>query len=96
MPTARLKDKAITVPDEVLDELELAEGDAFEVVIAGGLIVLKPHQEDCAERHPEIDAALEAALKEVEEGRVTPAFGSAEEFEAYRRTKAYQELLESE
>lgn len=95
MPTTRLKDKAIAVPDDVLDALGLSEGDEFELVVRDGFIVLKP-REEVVERHPDIDAALEEGLRDIEEGRVTPAFASAKEFEVYRRTEAYRKLLESD
>ncbi|MDQ3396719.1 MAG: AbrB/MazE/SpoVT family DNA-binding domain-containing protein [Deinococcota bacterium] len=90
MPTAKLKDNAIAMPDEVLDELGLEEGDAFEILIQDDVIVLKL-QETCGElakRHPEIDAALEEGLHDIAEGRVSPAFASVEEMKAYLKNKS--------
>jgi bifunctional DNA-binding transcriptional regulator/antitoxin component of YhaV-PrlF toxin-antitoxin module len=82
MPTAKLKDKAIAVPDEVLDELGLDEGIEFDVLVQGDVIVLKVQEEDVV-RHPEIDAALEVALKEVEEGLTIGPFETIEKLREY-------------
>jgi bifunctional DNA-binding transcriptional regulator/antitoxin component of YhaV-PrlF toxin-antitoxin module len=82
MPTAKLKDKAIAVPDEVLDELGLDEGTKFDVLVQGDVIVLKVQEEDVV-RHPEIDAALEVALKEVEEGLTIGPFETIEKLREY-------------
>lgn len=45
------------------------------------LLILTP--EEVAPRHPEIDAALAEALEDVRAGRVTPAFDSMKEYEAW-------------
>lgn len=49
-------------------------------------IVLIP--EDVAPRHPEIDAAIAEGLEDIRAGRATPAFTTAMEYRAWRRTTA--------
>lgn len=85
MPLARVKQKGqVTIPATIREELGLREGDYVEVTTKGGRVVLTP--QEIAPRHPAIDAALAEALKEERAGRISPAFGSVEEFEAWLKT----------
>jgi len=45
------------------------------------------------ERHPEIDAALAEALEDERAGRLSPAFQTAEEIEAWQKTDTYKKLI---
>ncbi len=93
MPLAKVKQKGqVTIPAEIRERLALEEGDDLEVTVENGRIVLIP-QDEAVERHPEIDAAVAEGLTDLREGRITPAFESMEEFEAYRRTEAYKEFV---
>lgn len=74
----------VTLPSKLRQQAGLGVGDYVEVTQEGGRIVLIP--QDVAPRHPEIDAALREALADVEEGRVTPGFGSMEEYQAWQNT----------
>ena len=95
MALTKLKPRGqVTIPAEIRARLSLADGDALEVTVDDGRIVLTPHEP--AERHPAIDAAIEEGLTDVRAGRVTPAFESMEEFEAYRRTEAYRKLVDKD
>ena len=87
MPKAHIRgDKlTVTIPAEVRDEFPVRDGDEIEVSAEDGRIVLTPKVE-MAERHPEIDAALAEALEDERAGRVSPAFQSMKEFEAWLRT----------
>ena len=51
----------------------------------GDRIVLTP--QEIAPRHPEIDAAIAEGLGDIRAGRVSPAFESAEEFDAWLETE---------
>jgi antitoxin component of MazEF toxin-antitoxin module len=97
MAVAKLRDRSIRVPQEVLDAFDLAEGDEFDVNIEDGGIVLRLRKETLdAERLEHIRAAVAEGLEDYHAGRVTPAFESMEEFEAYRKTEEYRKLAASE
>jgi len=54
--------------------------------------VLTP-KEKVAERHPEIDAALAEGLADARAGRLSPAFETAEEIEAWQKAEEYRKFL---
>lgn len=87
MSTAKLREKTIELPDEVLEELGLKEGDELDVGVEDDTIVLRHREVDEAERDPATDAAIDEGLKALEEGDVTPAFDSIDELVAYLKTK---------
>ena len=96
MPLTKVKPKGqVTIPAEIRERLALEEGDPLEVTVEDGRIVLTP-KEPAAERHRAIDAAIAEGLADLRAGRVTPAFERMEEFEAYRRTEAYRELVDKD
>ena len=95
MALAKVKQKGqVTIPAPIRERLALVEGDYLEVTVEDSRIVLTP--KEVVDRHPAIDAAIKEGLADVAAGRVTPAFGSMEEFEAYRQTEAYRELLDKD
>lgn len=75
----------VTIPADMRKEIAVHDGDEIEVSTEDGRIVLTP-QEAAAERHPEIDAALAEALEDERAGRLSPAFKSMKEFEAWLET----------
>ncbi|HZU89074.1 MAG TPA: hypothetical protein VE993_07435 [Stellaceae bacterium] len=50
-------------------------------------------KEKVAERHPEIDAALAEGLADARAGRLSPAFETAEEIEAWQKAEEYRKFL---
>ena len=94
MSLVRVKRKhQVTIPVKIREMLELDEGDLLNVEVEGNRIVLTPQ---VAVERLDIRAAIQEGLEDVKQDRVTPAFESMEEFEAYRQTDAYRELIESE
>jgi antitoxin component of MazEF toxin-antitoxin module len=87
VPKAHIRKGRLTIalPDDILEELDVRDGDELEVSGEGGRIVLT-RKEDPAERHPEIDAAIAEGLADLRAGRVSPAFQSMKEFEAWLKT----------
>lgn len=77
--------RAIPVEDAQPDVTE-AVRVAEEEYARGQTVRLEDPRQDAAPRHPEIDAALAPALEDVRAGRLTPAFSSMEEYNAWRRT----------
>jgi antitoxin component of MazEF toxin-antitoxin module len=77
----------VTIPADMREEIAAHDGDEIEVSTESGRIVLTPHQEEIAERHPEIDKAIAEGLADIRAGRVTPAFESMEEYQAWRKTE---------
>jgi len=55
--------------------------------------IVRTRDAEQAKRHPEIDVAIEEGLRDFREGRVTPVFRNAKEFNAYRKTKEYKKLI---
>jgi AbrB family looped-hinge helix DNA binding protein len=95
MALAKVKRKGqVTIPAPIRERLALVEGDYLEVTVEDSRIVLTP--KEVVDRHPAIDAVIEEGLADVAAGRVTPAFESMEEFETYRQTGAYRELLDKD
>lgn len=81
MSLIKVKQKfQVTIPDSIRKAAGLAVGDYLEALVEGNNIVLKPKAQ--AERAA-IEAALEAGLRDYEEGRVTPAFKNMKEFEEH-------------
>jgi AbrB family looped-hinge helix DNA binding protein len=75
----------VTIPAEIRDEIAAHDGDEMEVSTEGDRIVLTP-KEEMTERHPAIDAALAEGLADIAAGRVSPAFGSVQEWKAWLKT----------
>jgi AbrB family looped-hinge helix DNA binding protein len=75
----------VTIPADIREEIAAHNGDEIDVRTEDGRIVLIP-KEEVAERHPEIDAALAEGLADMRTGRVSPAFKSMVEFEAWLKT----------
>ena len=75
----------VTIPEAIRDEIAALDGDEIDVSAEGDRIVLTP-KDDLAEGHPEIDAALAEALEDERAGRISPAFDTMEELEAWFKT----------
>jgi AbrB family looped-hinge helix DNA binding protein len=75
----------VTIPAAVREEIAAHNGDEIDVRTEDGRIVLIP-KEEVAERHPEIDAAIAEGLADIRARRVSPAFHTMEEFEAWLKT----------
>jgi AbrB family looped-hinge helix DNA binding protein len=87
MPLVRVKQKfQVTIPDDVRKQAGLEVGDFLEASTKGNVITLKP--KTIVDRHPEIDARLREALKDIKEGRVSPAFSSAKAATQYLHRQA--------
>jgi len=92
MPLARVKHKGqVTIPADIRAEIGLDEGDYVEVTTEGSRVVLTP--KEIVDRHPAIDAALAEALEDERAGRLSPAFQTAEEIEAWQKTDDYKKLI---
>ena len=93
MPLAKVKQKGqVTIPAKIRGELGLDEGDYVEVSREGSRIVLTP--KETVDRHPAIDAALAEALEDERTGRMTPAFDSMKELEAWLKTSEGKKFSE--
>ena len=79
----------VTIPARIREAVAVRDGDELEVTSEDGRIVLTP----VAERHPEIDAGLAEALEDERAGRLSPAFQTAEEIEAWQKTDNYKKLI---
>lgn len=84
MPQAKLRPKAqITIPKEIVDELNLSEGDVLDVTVSKGKIVLDPQavvaKDEAWLYTPEAQASLEHGLKDIEAGRTHGPFDNAED-----------------
>ena len=89
MSRLKLERGTLTLPPKLRRALKV-EADGYleaEPVEDGVLLKRVP------ERDPVVEAAIAEGLEDVRAGRVTPAFESIEEFEAYRRTDAYKRFL---
>jgi predicted transcriptional regulator len=51
---------------------------------------------EIAPRHPDIDAALAEGLADIQAGRVSPAFTTAEEIAAWQKTAEYKKFIGKE
>jgi AbrB family looped-hinge helix DNA binding protein len=67
----------VTLPQDVRDELALAEGDLLEASVENHAIILKPKV--VVDRR--IDEAIEEGRKDYREGRFLGPFNTVEEFE---------------
>ncbi len=83
-----------TLPPDIRDEIASLDGDEIEVHTEDGRIVLTP--KEIAARHPEIDAALAEGLADARAGRLSPAFETAEEIEAWQKTEEYKKFIGKE
>ena len=85
MPLVKVKEKGqVTLPAKIRERHGLNVGDYVEVREEGNRIVLVPQA--VAPRHPEIDGALKEALDDERAGRVTPAFKTMADLEAWLET----------
>ncbi len=82
----------VTIPAEIREEIAAHDGDEIDVRTEDGRIVLTP-KEEVAERHPQIDAALEEGLADVRAGRLSPAFRTAKEIEDWQKTEDYKKFI---
>jgi AbrB family looped-hinge helix DNA binding protein len=91
MPKVQVRgDKlTVTIPAGIREAVAVHDGDELEVTSEDGRIVLTP----VVERHPEIDAALAEALEDERAGRLSPAFQTAEEIEAWQKTDNYKKFI---
>ena len=81
MPMTKVKERfQVTIPPTICQAADLVVGDDLEVAWEGNLIVLKPQ---AVVKDAATEAAIAAGLRDYQEGRVTPAFSSMEEFEEY-------------
>jgi len=92
MPLVRVKHKGqVTIPAKLRGELGLAEGDYVDISREGSRIVLTPKV--AVDRHSAIDTALTEAFADERAGRVSPAFASVGELQAWRRTIGYKKFI---
>ena len=70
----------ITLPNALREQAGIGIGDLLEVEFNGQYLTLKPREIVNPET---VDAAIQAGLRDVQEGRVTPAFKSMQEFEEF-------------
>jgi hypothetical protein len=92
MSRLKVEHGTLTLPAKLLRALEVEDDGYLEALPVEGGVLLKP----VSERDPAVEAAIAEGLEDLRAGRVTPAFESTEEFEAYRRTDAYKRFLEGE
>ena len=92
MSRVKVEHGTLTLPPKLRRALEVEDDGYLEAEPVEGGVLLKP----VSERDPAVEAAIAEGLEDVKAGRVTPAFESMEEFEAYRRTDAYKRFLEGE
>ena len=81
MPMTKVKARfQVTIPPAICQAADPVVGDDLEVAWESNLIVLKPQVlvKDAA-----TEAAVVAGLRDYRKGRVTPAFSSMEELEAF-------------
>ncbi len=79
----------VTIPARIREAVAVHDGDELVVTSEDGRIVLTP----VAEQHPEIDAALAEGLEDERAGRLSPAFQTAEEIEAWQKTDNYKKFI---
>ena len=92
MPLAKVKKKGeITIPADIREALGLDIGDYVEITREGDRIVLTPME--IVERDPVIDEALAEALEDERAGRISPAFKTAEEIEAWQKTEDFKKFI---
>ena len=79
MPTVKLgRSRQIVIPKKLYDALRLAPGDYLEVELyEGNRLLVTP--KELVDKHPEIDQRLADAEEDVQAGRVSGPFTTAEE-----------------
>lgn len=81
----------VTIPAAIREAVAAHDGDEMEVTAEGDRIVLTA--KETVEHHPDIDAALAEAREDERAGRLSPAFETAEEIEAWQKTADYQKFI---
>jgi antitoxin component of MazEF toxin-antitoxin module len=82
----------VTIPAELRDEIAVHDGEDIDISAEGGRIVLTP-KEETTERHPAIDAAIAEGLADERAGRLSPAFETAEEIEAWQKSEGFKKFI---
>lgn len=86
MPLVRIKEKfQVTLPVSIREKAGLEVGDVLEAEVKGKKITLTPQ---AVVDRDLIEKRLAEALKDIEEGRVSPAFTSATSAIRYLRRQA--------
>ena len=86
MPTVKLgRSRQVVIPKKIHDDLGLKPGDLLEVDREGDKVVFTP--KELVDRDS-IEKRLAEALKDIGEGRVSPAFTSATSAIRYLRRQA--------
>jgi AbrB family looped-hinge helix DNA binding protein len=86
MPLVAVKTKyQVTIPQELRERLDIAEGDLLEADVKNGKLVFTP--KSVIDRDPRIDAALDIALKEVKQGKTVGPFDSVEDMKGSLKRK---------
>ncbi len=85
MALVKVKQKyQVVIPEAVRRKIPIAVGDMIEVVVQGRTIVLKPKL--VVDRDP-VEESIEEGLRDLAEGRVSPAFRSAKEMRSWLDSK---------
>ena len=88
MPTIKVKEKfQITIPNAVRKAAGLAVGDSLEAVLEGKKIILAPQTSQAPDQ---LEAALEAGLRDYEDGKVIGPFKDMTEYRQYKQTQPKQ------
>jgi AbrB family looped-hinge helix DNA binding protein len=78
MPLVKVKHKfQVTIPTEIREKTQIAEGDVLEMTVQGDKIILKPK---LIIDRDSIPAALAEGIKDYQEGRTCGPFVSVQEF----------------
>ncbi|MEK7561015.1 MAG: AbrB/MazE/SpoVT family DNA-binding domain-containing protein [Patescibacteria group bacterium] len=90
MPISKLgQRRQVVIPKQIWDALGLQTGDYVEVQRVNRTVVIKPKKlvdaEDVltSEQRAVIDAGITEGLRDIKQGRVSPAFSSARELTRY-------------
>ena len=81
----------VSIPPEICQQLGVHAGDELEVDSERGRIVFTPRT--AADHDPEADAAIAEGLADLRAGRLSPAFGTAEEIAAWQKTDNYKKFI---
>jgi AbrB family looped-hinge helix DNA binding protein len=93
MSLAKMKQKGqVTIPAGIREQIGLHEGDYVEVTKEGNRVVLTP--KEVVDRDPATAAAIAEGLANARAGRLSPAFETVEEIEAWQKTDDYQRFIE--
>ena len=84
MPQAKLRPKAqITIPKEIIEKLNLSEGEIFDVSVSDGRIVLRPQvvvpKDEAWLYTAEAQATLKRGLEDIAAGRTYGPFDNADD-----------------